>query len=66
MAVTVVLMNGRPVADAPVDQAAAAGERDAAGADAAEREGEVLAARPSARSFPVFCNILNRPIAFSS
>ena len=41
MAVAVELMDVRPVADAPVDQPPAAGERDAAGPDAAERKSDI-------------------------
>jgi len=40
MAVAVKLMDSRPVADAPVDQPAAAGQRHAAGADAAKWKGD--------------------------
>ena len=45
MAVAVELMDGGPVADAPIDQPPASRQRDAAGADAAERKGDVLRAR---------------------
>ena len=45
MAVAVELMDVGPVADAPIDQPPAAGERDAARSDAAEREGDVASPR---------------------
>ena len=43
VAVAVELMDSRPVADAPVDQSAAAGQRHAAGPDAAKRKRDVSA-----------------------
>ena len=43
MAVAVELMDSGPVADAPVDEPAAAGQRDAPGPDAAERKGDISA-----------------------
>ena len=44
MRVAVVALQRRPVADRPVDQPAAAGDREAARADAAERKGDVAGA----------------------
>ena len=43
VAVTVELIDRGPVADAPVDQPAAACQRHAAGSDAAQRKGDVSA-----------------------
>jgi len=73
MAVAVVLMDGGAVAQAPVDEAPAAGQRDAAGSDAAERKGQILTARAGIDEALVdrlllqllqHCSI--RPVLFSS
>ena len=45
VAVAVVLMDGRAIADAPVDQPAASGQGHAARAQAAERKGDMAATR---------------------
>src|ERR1700732_690003 len=42
MAVAVKLMDSGPVADAPIDQPAGAGQRHATGADAAKWKGDVI------------------------
>ena len=45
MAIAVKLMDGGPIADAPIDKPPASGQRDAAGANPAERKGDVATAR---------------------
>src|SRR6202034_111237 len=47
MTVTVMLMDRRPIADAPIYEPAAARERNASRSDPAEGKGDVLAARAS-------------------
>ena len=55
MAVAVVLVDCRPIADAPVDEPTAARQRNAAGADATERERYVLSAGASVDEPVVDC-----------